>query len=296
MLLSLFVVLSLASSPSPDDVVSAQEAFQQELFERVAPTVVFISTGSGFGSGFAVSDSLILTNRHVVEKAKDSAVKVVLRSGRVLNGKVVELGEGDVDVALVQVKEPELPVASFLQNPNIRVGSWVAAVGHGEGSVWTFNTGMVSNVYANNSQRRVFQTQIPVNPGNSGGPIVDRQGRAVGIVTAGIAGANSINFGIDLSVAFQALPRLRSSSRTLTLYGPPGVPLFLNGKSAGIGPSVSVPALTAPAEAFAVVNGVMVRQPVAVDQREVYLGVSPDAGSPAAPPSAGPKRRPLTGQ
>jgi serine protease Do len=288
MILFLVGFISLGASPAAEALVNAQEAFQQELFERVAPTVVFISTGSGFGSGFTVSEGLILTNRHVVEKAKDNAVKVILRSGRTLKGKVIEVGEGEIDVALVEVKDTDLPIAPLLQNPNLRVGSWVAAVGHGEGSVWTFNTGMVSNVYASNSQRRVFQTQIPVNPGNSGGPIVDKHGRAVGIVTAGIAGANSINFGIDLSVAFQALPRLRNISNTLTLFGPPGIPIFLSGKTAGVGPSVSVPSPTAQTEAFAVVNGVMIRQTIEVGQREVYLGVSPDAG--AAPAAALPNK------
>ncbi len=247
---------------------------------------------TGSGSGVIVSpDGLVLTNHHVVEEAKNSKVKVVLRTGRVVQGEVVELGQDKVDVALVEVKDP-LPVAPLLHTPALRVGAWVSAIGHGEGSVWTFNTGMVTNVYSSNSQRRVFQTQIPVNPGNSGGPIIDRHGRVVGIVTAGISGANSMNFGIDLAVAFQSLPRLRTASDTLTFFAPPNVPIFVNGKTVGTGPSVSIPPLTSPATAFAVVDGAMVQKSVSTQDREVYLGVSPDAGTPATPPSS--SRKPLS--
>lgn len=293
MLLSFCMAVSVAASPT--ETIAAQENFQQDLFERLAPSVVFISTGKAFGSGFIVSEGLILTNHHVVKDAKGSKVKVVTHSGRVLKGDVVETGQDDVDVALIEVKERDLAITPLVQNPNIRVGAWVAAIGHGEGSVWTFNTGMVSNVYSSNSQRRVFQTQIPVNPGNSGGPIIDRQGRAVGIVTAGISGANSMNFGIDLSVAFQALPRLRANSKTLTLFAPSGIPIFLNGKSIGTGPSVSVPALTSAGQAFAVVDGAMVQATVTADQREVYLGVAADAGVKAKEPTPRePARKPLS--
>ncbi len=288
-MLSTLAVLVLGLAP--DDVIAAQETFQQDLFEKVAPSVVFISTGKAFGSGFAVSPTLVLTNHHVVEEAKNSKVKVVLRTGRVVQGEVVELGQDKVDVALVEVKDP-LPVAPLLHTPALRVGAWVSAIGHGEGSVWTFNTGMVTNVYSSNSQRRVFQTQIPVNPGNSGGPIIDRHGRVVGIVTAGISGANSMNFGIDLAVAFQSLPRLRTASDTLTFFAPPNVPIFVNGKTVGTGPSVSIPPLTSPATAFAVVDGAMVQKSVSTQDREVYLGVSPDAGTPATPPSS--SRKPLS--
>lgn len=285
--------LSLVLTLTPEEVIEAQETFQQQLFERVAPSVVFISTGKAFGSGFAVSRSLVLTNQHVVSGAADKKVKVVLRNGRVLTGTVLEVGEGEVDVALVELKEPLLPVAELVHTPELRVGDWVAAVGHGEGSVWTFNVGMVSNVYSSGSQRRVFQTQIPVNPGNSGGPIVDRRGRVVGIVTAGVTGANSVNFGIDLSVAYQALSKLRTESKSLTLYAPPGIPIFLNGKSVGVGPSVSLAPLKASAQAFAVVNGVMKSATVAPGESEVWLGVSPDAGTPAPPAKSEKTRKPL---
>ena len=74
-------------------------------------------------------------------------------------------------------------------------------------------------------QALVFQTQIPLNPGNSGGPIIDRTGRVVGIVTAGIKEANSINFGIDIGVALRSLSRLSALCDCLTISAPDGVPV-----------------------------------------------------------------------
>ncbi|MCA2977725.1 MAG: trypsin-like peptidase domain-containing protein [Myxococcaceae bacterium] len=265
------LLLALVLATTPTDPLEAAERHQQALFERIAPSVVFLSTGKSLGSGVVVGKGQVLTNAHVV--GTQPTVEVVLHDGRKGLGRVVERAAGDIDLALVAIPFGDVRPVELAFDSNLRVGSWVAAIGHGEGSVWSFNVGMVSNLYDGKSSREVFQTQIPLNPGNSGGPIFDRRGVVVGIVTAGISRANNINFGIDMAVAFRALEELRRASEvSLSIRAPAGVPVFLAGKNVGMGPLVVVARLAAPTEAFAVIDGAMVRVPVTPADREVTLG------------------------
>jgi len=270
------------------DPLETVEAHQQQLFEKVAPSVVFITTAGSLGSGVLVARGLVLTNAHVVKSS--STVDVVLHDGRKARGTVMERASEDVDLALVRIPLEDAPVAQVAFESSLRVGSWVGAIGHGEGSVWSFNVGMVSNLYSGKSQREVFQTQIPLNPGNSGGPIFDRRGVVVGIVTAGVTGANSINFGIDTSVAFRHLTGLRAMSASVTLLAPEGVPIFFDNKNVGVGPLVVVPRLEKATEAFAVIKGAMVKVAVSPNDREVRLGLP----AVPAPAPVSPSRKPLS--
>jgi S1-C subfamily serine protease len=222
--------------------------------------VVFISTPGGFGSGFFVNESgLVLTNCHVIGDAKQ--VEVVLQDGRKLTGEVVERAANDVDLALVQVK-----VASAarleLDTGEVKIGQFVASVGHGDGAIWTFTTGMISNVHAAGDSQPVLQTQIPLNPGNSGGPVVDRRGRVLGIVTSGIKESNSINFAIRAEVAMRSLEKLAPISKALVVHAPDKVPVFLDGVLAGQGPLVLLLPKPGAHEVFAVVQGKMLKERV----------------------------------
>lgn len=145
------------------------------------------------GSGFFVEPRLILTNAHVV-KGREK-VDVVLHDGRRVEGMVVERAVDDVDLALIEIATEGKPLELDAKG-ELQVGTWVASVGHGMGGVWSYTTGMISNIYPNGAERPVFQTQIPLNPGASGGPIFDRRGMVLGIVMSGIEDSNSINFAI----------------------------------------------------------------------------------------------------
>jgi serine protease Do len=276
---ALALACALAAAPAPavpeakgGGALAELEQQQQRLFESLAPAVVFILCGDHFGSGFFVTrDGLVLTNAHVVEgKPK---VEVVLRDGRRLPGTVVEKAADRIDLALVQVAVSDAAVPPRATLAEVRIGSWVGAIGHGRGAIWTFNTGMVSNIYPEGADHPVFQTQIPLNPGNSGGPIFDRQGRVVGIVTAGITDASAINFGIAMDVAFKSLTRLAAVSDLLLVKAPKGVPVFVDGVMAGTGPRVAVPAVAGRTyEVFAVIEGAMKKaQAKFPEVREVEL-------------------------
>jgi S1-C subfamily serine protease len=243
-----------------DDPITALETQQQAIFDKLVPSVVFIANESAMGSGFFVdSEGLILTSDHVV--GPKQSVTVVTSDGKRYLGAVVERAAGDVDLALLRIPASHTPALTLAAQPEIRVGSWVAAVGHGGKSgthtLWSFNAGMVSNIYSIGGERPVFQTQIPLNPGNSGGPIVARNGHVVGIVTAGILDANNINFAIRSEVALRALALLAERAAVLVVRAPAGVAVFVDGRMAGTGPRVVVPAEARTYEVFAVIGGAM---------------------------------------
>lgn len=239
--------------------LKAIEDDQQELFKKIAPAVVFISSGKSFGSGFFISSrGLILTNAHVV--GKSNTVTVVTNSGEKLNGKVIERGLASADVALVKVEKTDAVFLTIKEKTDIKVGSWVGSVGHGEGAIWTFNSGMISNIYPDGNDRPVFQTQIPLNPGNSGGPIFDYNGELVGIVTSGIAKSNSINFGIRIEYTIRYLEILAKKFGYIIIKAPEGVPVFIDGKVQGKGPLVAIPGKKKTYEIFVVVDGKMVKK------------------------------------
>lgn len=248
-------VLLAAAAPAPvhADPLAGIEARQQALFDRLAPSVVYLSTGDGIGSGFFVSrDGLVLTNTHVV--GDHDKVDVVLHDGRKVEGVVVERAEG-VDLALVRLPLKDTPAVK-LGSPRLRVGSWIGSIGHGLGGAWTFTTGMVTNIYPLDGERPVFQTQIPLNPGNSGGPVFDREGQVVGVVTASIKGASVINFAIRIELAVQLL-HLLGGNAGLVIEAPEGAPVFVGGKLAGHGPRIVVPVSEGRHSVRAVVGGTM---------------------------------------
>lgn len=263
---------ALAAEPDPSPALGAVEREQEALFEKVAPSVVFIATHGAFGSGFFVSaDGLVLTNAHVVDTSKE--VDVVLRDGRKLKGEVLERGANGIDLALVKVPVDGMVPLVLDELSDVKVGSFVASVGHGQGAIWTFNTGMVSNIYPVGAERPVLQTQIPLNHGNSGGPVVDRRGRVVGIVAAGLENSNSINFAIRSDVAARVLTRLAQSAAVLVITAPEGVPVFVDGVGSGQGPRAVVAVTPGPHEVFAVIRGKLDRRRVVFPAvRTVDLG------------------------
>jgi serine protease Do len=258
---SLMTLLALLAPPSTSvergaDQIADLEQWRQDLYERTADSVVFISTNLGLGSGFFISsDGWILTAAHVVGDAKN--VTVVLRDGRQLQGSVQEKAKNKIDYALVKVDLKSSKPLELAPTSSLKVGAWVGSIGHGTGGIWTFNSGMVSNIYPSGAQKPVFQTEIALNPGNSGGPILDRHGRVVGIVTAGIQSANNVNFGIKIDEALNNLDQMGDHCQCWVLVAPKNVPVFVDGETVGSGPRLVVPARNGTHEVFAVINGQM---------------------------------------
>jgi S1-C subfamily serine protease len=264
--------------PDPPDVLGELEQYRRALFDHVAPSVVFISRDSGLGSGFFVDDEgLVLTNAHVVGEA--DSVTVVLHDGTKTEANVVERAAEDVDLALLRIPDHEsrpLPLGGF---GDVAVGDWAAVIGHGLGGAWTFTTGIVTNIYPSKSDRPIFQTQIPINPGASGGPVLDREGRVVGIVTAKIREADDVNFAIRIDVAREFLDALPGGGGpVLTIHAPADVPIFVDGTMRGKGPTLEVPLDVGGHEVFVVVDGEMRKTNVSFpDTKTVDLTVESDS-------------------
>ncbi|MEO1003843.1 MAG: trypsin-like peptidase domain-containing protein [Cyanobacteria bacterium J06638_7] len=198
-----------------------------EAVEKVGPAVVRIDTTKrvinplgglfgrgptiqqqqGQGSGFITrSDGVILTNAHVVEGASD--VTVTLPDGRSFSGKV--LGTDPLtDVGVVKVVASKLPVAPLGDSTRLRPGEWAIAIGNPLGLDNTVTAGIISAIQRTNAvgegQRVPYiQTDAAVNPGNSGGPLINDRGQVIGINTAiRQAPGAGLSFAIPIEVARQ---------------------------------------------------------------------------------------------
>jgi serine protease Do len=146
-------------------------------------------TRIGTGSGVIISDDgYIVTNNHVIAKADD--IEVTLHDNRTYKATVVGT-DPSTDLALIQIKEDNLPTVPFVDSDNVHVGQWVLAVGNPMGLNSTVTAGIVSaksrNINILRDQYAVedfIQTDAAINPGNSGGALVNMEGGLVGINTA----------------------------------------------------------------------------------------------------------------
>lgn len=180
------------------------------IVDRVSPAVVMVGvarqtagygeTPTGAGSGVILTpDGYVLTNNHVVEHA--STLNIQGADGRLVNADLVG-GDPATDLAVIRMDASGLPFAHLGNSDALRVGQFVMAIGNPLGFQRTVSTGVVSalgRALRSASGRlieNVIQTDAPLNPGNSGGPLVDSRGQVVGVTTA----ISAVGQGIGLAV------------------------------------------------------------------------------------------------
>jgi serine protease Do len=175
--------------------------------------------GVSMGSGFIISpDGYVLTNHHVVDGADSVTVKLADR--REFKARVVGSDEQS-DVALLKIDAGNLPVLRIGDSNQLKPGQWVVAIGSPFGLDHSVTAGIVSavgraNPYANQRYVPFIQTDVAINRGNSGGPLLDTRGQVIGInsqIFSNSGGYMGVSFAIPIDVAMSVSKQLRDTGR-----------------------------------------------------------------------------------
>lgn len=218
--------------PSDADLLDAYSQAVVSVVDAIGPAVISVlgstagpdsnEPAGGSGSGVLITpDGFALTNSHVV--GGRSRLTVQTQEGDRLHARTI----GDdpaTDLALIRLDASELPAAQVGDSAALRVGQLVIAMGNPFGFQSTVSTGVVSATgrslrsYQGRLIEQVVQHTAPLNPGNSGGPLLDSRGRIVGINTAIIAMAQGLGFAVPSSTARWVVSELLAHGRVRRAY------------------------------------------------------------------------------
>lgn len=230
--LFIFIALNLISIPGVNARSGCYEPIPN-IYEWVSPAVVFVTSvdisnikrtervNNVIGSGFIISkNGLVLTNSHVVFGLR--SINVTMDSGETVEADVVGV-DPILDIALLRIPVPpegltKIPIGN---SERIRVGEQVMAIGNPFGFEQTLTLGIISGLNRILSLSPLsltiplIQTDTAINPGSSGGPLLNRCGEVIGITTAVLGEAQNISFALPINIAKKYLPQLKRDGRII---------------------------------------------------------------------------------
>lgn len=199
-------------APAPSAAPPASPASTTEVMvDRVMPAVVLVQTTGGRGSGFFVRHDTLITNVHVVEN--DTYVTLRKSDGSTLNARV-ETKAPAFDIAILKVTTPSPTQATIPMGSakSLKPGQEIIVIGSALGTLQnSVSRGIVSGLRTSGGTTLV-QTDAAANPGNSGGPMLDRFGYVIGITTLGYRNAEGLNFGVAIDHAVDLLEGRQAAS------------------------------------------------------------------------------------
>ena len=202
----------------PNDQQQVPEIFRR-FFGPNMPQPRDSGVRISMGSGFIISpDGYVLTNNHVVDGSDHVTVR--LSDRRELDAKVVGT-DAQYDIALLKIKATNLPVVSIGDSKAVKAGQWVVAIGSPFGFDHSVTAGIVSAVGRNfgaADQEYVpfIQTDVPINRGNSGGPLFNLDGQVIGInsqIFSNTGGFMGVSFAIPIDIAMSAVEQIKTTGR-----------------------------------------------------------------------------------
>jgi S1-C subfamily serine protease len=206
-------IVKITVTPAEEQTKSTKGAndFFDKFFANAPPSPKPEPKAKGMGSGFIISsDGYIFTNNHVVEKA--DKIVVELAGGKEYDAEV-KGKDPTTDIALIKIKpEGSLPVVKFGDSERLQVGERVIAFGYPWGLEQTVSSGIVSAISAKGNLDFI-QTDFSFYPGSSGGPLVNMEGKVIGINTAILTQTQGIGFAIPITTVKTILPDLKTKGK-----------------------------------------------------------------------------------